>query len=106
MDLTFTHLAVILALTGTTIAILGLVIGSIALLKCLSIERSTHTIQYMPVSDAIDKENEAYLQSLRENDWATTPETLKKQNELFKEDLEREMPEFIPTEDDSEIISF
>jgi hypothetical protein len=55
----------------------------------------------MPVSDAIDKENEAFL---KENSWATSPEELNKQETMFKEDLEREMPELYS--DKEEVISF
>lgn len=60
----------------------------------------------MPVDDAIDQENEAFLKSAKTDDWATSPDSLKKQETLYKEELESEMPSFASTDEDQEIISY
>jgi hypothetical protein len=107
MDLTLTHLSVILALSGLIIASIGTIIGTLAFIEVKSIQRSTHQIQYMPVDDAIDKENEAFLKTVNSDDsWATSPDSIKKQETLYKEELESEMPNFVSTDEDQEIISF
>jgi len=105
MSLTINHLSLILALSGLIIASIGAVIGTLAFIEVRSIQRSTHSIQYMPVDDAIDKENEAFLKS-QDDSWATSPDVLKKQDELYKEELESEMPDFVSTDEDREIISY
>jgi len=106
MDLTINHLSLILALSGLIIASIGAVIGTLAFIEVRSIQRSTHSIQYMPVDDAIDKENEAFLKSQNDESWATSPDTLKKQDELYKEEMEQKMPSFASTDEDMEIISY
>ena len=107
MDLTINHLSLILALSGLIIASISAVIGTLAFIEVRSIQRSTHSIQYMPVDDAIDKENEAFLKTVKTDDsCATSPDTLKKQDELYKEELESEMPSFASTDEDMEIISY
>ena len=105
MGLTLSHISVILALSGLIIASIGTVIGILAYIDVKSIQRSTHSIQYMPVDDAIDKENEAYLSTIQENDWATSPDVLKEQESLYKDELEKKMPDFVSTDEDMEILS-
>ena len=58
---------------------------------------STHTVTYTPVDKEIEKANQ---------DWATKQETIQKHQKMFEEDLEYEMPEFAPDEDDKQIFSF
>ena len=115
MELTQTLIFGILALTGVLFGVLGTILAAYALIEVKSLQRSTHTLQYMPVDEAIDKENQEYLNSLQARDkesevshseiWATTEESLNKQRKLYKEDLERSMPEFVE-EDKPEILSF
>jgi biopolymer transport protein ExbB/TolQ len=62
-----------------------------------AMRKSTHTVQYAPIDPEIDKANQQ---------WATREEVLQKQNKMFQEDLEEEMPELAPDEDDKEIFSF
>lgn len=69
-------------------------------IKILAMEKSTHSIQYVPVDPDIDKANEEYTKQ-----WATSEEALKKDRKLYKEELEDEMPEFSLTDDDKEIFS-
>ena len=108
MELTSTLIFGILALTSLVIAVLGTVIAIYSLIEIKSLQRSTHSIQYMPVDEAVDKENQEYLDSLqtKKEGWATSEETLKKQHKLFEEDLEKKMPEFATTDEDREILSF
>jgi predicted Holliday junction resolvase-like endonuclease len=107
MELTLVQVFGILALTGLLIAVLGTVIAVYSLIEVKSIQRSTHSIQYMPVDDAIDKENQEFIKSLqtKKEEWATTEESLNKQRKLFKEDVENVMPEFAE-DDEPEILSF
>jgi hypothetical protein len=65
---------------------------------CEAMRLSTHTVQYAPVDKDIEKANE---------EWATKQqENLKKEQQAFAEDIEDEMPEFAPDDEDREIYSF
>ena len=79
----------------------GFVLSSIALIKMIGMEKSTHNITYMPVDPEIDKLNEEFSK-----EWATKDESLKAQQKAFKEDLEETMPEFLPDEEEMKIHSF
>lgn len=63
----------------------------------MALEKSTHTITYAPVDKEIEEANK---------EWVTKQESLDKQNTLFKEDIEDNMPEFASNEDDNKIYSF
>ena len=108
MELTPVLIFGILALTSLVIAVLGTVIALYSLIEIKSLQRSTHSIQYMPVDKAIDEENQEFLNSLqtKKEKWATSEEILKKQHKMFEEDLENVMPEFATTDEDREILSF
>jgi len=71
-----------------------------------ALAKSTHTLQYMPVDEQIDQKNNEYLKTLRNEPWASSEASIQEQNKLFKKDLEEEMPEFSPTDDDKEVYSF
>jgi uncharacterized protein YqhQ len=115
MELTITHIFAILALTSLLLAVLGIGLAVYSLIEVKSLQRSTHQVQFMPVDEAIDRENQDFINSLQTRDmepevshrdmWATTDESLKKQNELYRDDLERTMPEFVD-DDEPEILSF
>jgi len=90
------------SIIGLTIACVSIILASYAAIKVVAMEKSTHTIQY--VDPTIDKENEEFMKSA--TDWATSDEALEKQEELYREDLEDEMPFFAPTDSDKEKISF
>ena len=111
--MTLTLITSIVAGIGIVIASLGLLIACLAYIKAQAIERSTHTVQMMPIDPAVDAHNEAFLNSkvkdqdgLKGESWATSPDSLRKQREMFNEDLEDNMPEFATTDEDKEIISF
>lgn len=105
MSLNLEQIYVILAVIGMFFGVLGTLLGTYLLIEVKSMQRSTHQIQYMPVDDAIDKENEEYLKSLN-TDWATSEESLDNQRKLFREDIEESMPEFAPNEDDKETYAY
>ena len=81
-------------------SILGTILGLVALIKVIGAEKSTHTMTYMPVDEEIERANEEVLKN-----WATKESAIAKDQELFREDLENEMPDFFPDEDEKEIIS-
>ena len=83
-----------------TLSFISTILGLVALIKIIAAEKSTHTMTYMPVDDEIEKANEKVL-----NNWATKESAIAKDQELFREDLESEMPDFFPDEDEKEIIS-
>ena len=63
----------------------------------------------MPIDEAIDKENEKYLDSVKKtntNPWATSEGMLNTQERLYKEELEEVMPELAPDPDDKKVHSF
>lgn len=64
---------------------------------CEAMRLSTHTVQYAPVDKEIDKANE---------EWSTKQEAIRKQNKLFSEEVEEEMPEFAQDDEDKEVYSF
>jgi hypothetical protein len=94
------------------IAIAGIIVGSIALLLSvislvilIAKEKSTHTVQLTPVDTEIDRLNEEFLKNNRKGSWATSEEAIKKQKDLYQEEIEAEMPEFSLNEDDKEVFS-
>lgn len=62
----------ICAVTACIFSILALVLGFTALLKVMSMERSTHSVHFQPV----------------DQQWASTEEDINKINEEFKEENE------------------
>lgn len=82
-------------------SIVTLFVSILALSKVNGLERSTHSVQMIPVDEEIDKYNQDVVDS-----WATSDESLEKQRKLFREDLEEEMAEFAPSEEDKKIYSF
>ena len=62
----------ICSVTACIFSILALVLGFVALLKVMSMEKSTHSVHFQPVSQ----------------DWATSDEEIKQINEDFKEENE------------------
>ena len=54
----------------------------------------------------VDRNNEEFLKKQHGKGWATDSESLSKQNELFKEDVEDMMPEFGLEDEDRKVHSF
>lgn len=80
-------------------AFTAFIVALLAYIELRAFNKSTHQIQYMPVDEQIDKENQEYIKKLggdpflNEN-WATSEASIEKQNKLYKEDLEEALPEF------------
>jgi hypothetical protein len=87
---------------GLIFGLLGTIIGLVALVKVIAAEKSTHSVTYMPIDEEIDKANNEFI---KEN-WATKESMIAKDRKEFQEDLETEMPEFFPDDEDREIHSF
>lgn len=81
--------------------LIGTIIGLIAIIKVVAMEKSTHTVTFKPMDEEIDKENNEFLKN-----WATKESRIAKDHEMYKEDLETEMPDFFPTEEDTKKYSF
>ena len=73
--------------------ILGFILGLVAVIRVEALKASTHTVQWMPLKE-------------EGGDWASDPESLEKQNALFRKDLEEKMPEFALDEEDKKVFSF
>lgn len=109
MHLTIPMISTILALSALAVGLISLLIGCLALVKSLAIERSTHNIEYVPIDPAIDQYNEELIKKEKvpvKDPWATSEETIRKQREMYSEELEDSMPDFALSDEDKEIISF
>lgn len=106
MNLTLPVISTILALSGLLIACVALLIGCLAYIKSQAIEATTHSIQYMPLDPAVDLHNESLLKATKEESWATSEDTLRKQHKMYAEEVEDSMPDFALSDEDKEIISF
>ena len=89
-----------LSLTALIFGVLGFLFSSIALIKIIAMEKSTHTVQMVPIDEEVDKANQEFMKQ-----WATSEEAIAKQNKLYKEDVEEAMPEFALEDKDKEIFS-
>jgi len=88
-------------------SVIGTILGLIAVVKTLAVEKSTHTITYQSVDKEIDKANEEYVSKANKTDnWATQESAFAKEQESYLEDLESELPDFFPEDDDHKIRSF
>lgn len=86
---------------GGMLGFLGLIMSIYAIIEVKALQRSTHSVQYMPIDPEIDKENSEYT-----NKWATSEASLREQDKLYNEDLEAQMPSFLPDEEDKKTYSF
>lgn len=84
---------------GLILAVISTILSIYSLVKVMAMEKSTHTVQLMPVDEDIDKHNQKIME-----EWATSEESIAKQQKMYREDLEDEMPELY--EDKPEVISF
>lgn len=82
------------------LATLALVLSIINTIMFMAKEKATHTVQLMPVDEEIDRANEEYMKK-----WASSDKAIDKENKLYTEELEAEMPEFALTDEDKEIFS-
>lgn len=97
-----TDVFVILLITlGGIFGFVGFILGLMAVIDVKALQKSTHSVQYMPIDPQIDQENQAFSEG-----WGTSPETIAEQEKLYQEDLKETMPSFVPDEDDKKTYSF
>lgn len=103
MELSIGFMVGILVTSGISLlfSIVTMFVAILALSKVNGIERSTHSVQMVPIDDEIDDYNQKIV-----SQWATSDESIEEQQKLFKKDLEMEMEEFLPSEEDKKIHSF
>lgn len=96
------NILIIISTLGLIFGLLGTIMGLVALVKCIAAEKSTHSVQYMPIDEEIDKENNDYLNQ----SWATKESAIAKDQEEFRQSLEDDMPDFYPDDDDRKVHSY
>jgi len=89
-----------LLITCVILSTISLILSIICVIMIIARDKSTHTVQMMPVDAEIEKANEEYLSK-----WATSEKAIKKEQRLYQEEIETEMPEFSLTDEDKEIFS-
>lgn len=87
----------VLLLLCLTFSIISIILGLRAIIEIKALKMSTHTFQYVDPAEA--KANEESVEN-----WGTKSASLVKQQELYKEDLEETLPDFV--EEDIETYSF
>jgi hypothetical protein len=103
IDLTNPAIYVILVcLLSGIFGFLGFFLGLKALIDVKALQKSTHSVQYMPIDPKIDEENQSYL----EENWATSDDALNEQHKMYQEDIEENMPSFLPEDKDKKRYSF
>lgn len=78
------------------LALVGSIFGILAFINVKALQKSTHSVQYMPFDPSVDSENQEFLD--KEN-WASSEEAITKENKLYESELEDEMPQFYQDED-------
>jgi len=73
-----------------------------AYIEVKAMEKSTHSLQYVPVDPEIDKANQEFM---AQDKWASSEKAIHKQNELYKEEIEEKLPEFALSDEDKEVFS-
>lgn len=86
---------------GGIFGFIGFCLGLAAMIRVSALEKSTHSVQYMPINPKIDEENEEFL-----SNWATSDTAIQEQEKLYQEEIEEKMPHFYPDEDDKKRYSF
>ncbi len=87
----------VIAITSCILSIYAIKYSMKSHIAVLAMEKSTHTVQYMPIDPAIDKENQ---------EWVTKQEALDKDQKMFRDEIKDEMPEFASDDEDRKIYSF
>lgn len=100
------NLLLIISCLGLIFGLLGTIIGLVAIVKVIAAEKSTHSVQYMPMDDEIEKANNEYIRKEKKEAWATKESAIAKDQEEFRQSLEDDMPDFYPDDDDRKVHSF
>ena len=93
------------AVASLIIAVIGCVFAFIACYKIIGVEKSTHTVQMMPVEDSINTKDpfSSGFDAFMEDGLA---EKIAKDHKMYREQIKEEMPQFAPDEEDEKIISW
>lgn len=94
MSNTLIILVLVTSILSILLAIGAIIMSSMALLKALATEKATHSVQFMPIED-----------NLKDN-WSTSEASLKKQADLYKKDVEENLPDFADNEEATKPYSF
>jgi hypothetical protein len=94
------QLSLILSIVSIILLPVCILLVCVCIIKVYALEKSTHSVQYIPVDEEIDKANQEYMQK-----WATSEEAINKEQKLYREELKDEMPEFSLDDEDKEIFS-
>ena len=81
---------------GILLSIGAIILGSISYLTVTGLKNSTHNVQYVPIDPEVDKENEK---------WATSQAAINKEENLYRDELEANMPLFSTDKEEREILS-
>jgi hypothetical protein len=86
---------------GSIAGFVGFFLGLKALIEVKALQKSTHNVSYMPIDPKMDEANEEFM-----DEWATSEKALKEQSDMFKDDLDDEMPMLAPQDEDKKKYSF
>ena len=100
-----THMELGIVIAGFILSALALLFSMVAIVMMIAKDKSTHTVQMIPVDEEIDRANEEFLRANRKDPWASSEEAILKQQKLYNEEVEKEMPEFALDDSDKEIFS-
>ena len=84
-----------------TFSTLGVLLAVLSWTKVQALEKSTHTVQMVPIDEEIDKANRDYMEQ-----WATSQKSLEEQAKMDIEDRDDLMPEFASSEEDKKTYTF
>ena len=100
-------ISLIIGIISLTASVLTCIFSFAAYARVIGIEKATHSVQYVPMNPEFDRQNEEFLQkSQKEDDWATSTESLLKEDEAYRKDMDEVMPDMLASEDDLKIHSF
>ena len=78
----------------------------LAYAKVVGLQNSTHNVQYIPMDTTVDRQNEEFIKSHEEDEWATTEDVFKKEDDKYRKERDEFMPDFAVDEEDMKIHSF
>jgi len=91
----------LLFILGLTSSLISVVLSILSWTKVQALEKSTHTVQMVPIDEEIDKANRDYMEQ-----WATSQKSLEEQAKMDIEDRDDLMPEFASSEEDKKTYTF
>jgi len=98
--MTVISIQLVLSVTALIIATISFLIGTLCYVRVLAMEKSTHTVQMVPMDEEIDAINKKYTEEC-----ATSDKAIDTENSLYKDDLEDNLTPFAAAGPDKEIFS-